>query len=155
MKEPGNVERGVIMDLLSCNPFARVGGLLWEPFFETVVELGRMGHRKETDANDAAFQIRKMQSSMDEHIFKTLTEYQEDAVKLSYRAPNGDLIHSCQSHTWEMFCPSPVSLDKADYPPHTWPLWCNGRQTVYMSEEYSSVHDKVVIKIVVNNHGGK
>jgi len=152
----GSVENGVIADLLSCRPFADCGLFIWDTFLETVIELGRIGHRKDVDANDAAFQIRKMQSAMDEKIFLCLTEADGSVTSITKRDENGKLLwHRCQPQRWQMFCPSPVDLDKSEYPPETWPLWCNGRQTVYMENEYSREADEMVWKVRVQTHGGE
>lgn len=127
----------------------------WDAVAEVLLEFQPLGSRRDVDAEKVAFLIRKLQNAIPEDLFLAVTG--QDAVHLDVtgRTKDGRIIRTNYARDWEHILGSPVDLDKADYPPETWPLWCNGRQTVYLSHEYSPNVGEVRWKIVVNNHGGK
>ena len=49
--------------------------------------------------------------------------------------PSGKKLIKRFSEDWGDLCSSPSSMNEAEYPPHSWPVWCNGKETVYVTKD--------------------
>ena len=134
-----------ILNLIETYAFSRrIGIVNWEPAIEAVLELHRICHRPDTLAKDIAFRVRQLKDAVPENIFFELIGRDEELQIVKATFPNGEKITQRFAGDWSHLFSSRVDLDKSEYPPCSWPVWCNGKETVHVTSD---------CKVRIQKHG--
>ena len=124
-----------ILALLETDAFSkRIGIIHWDAAVESIAALHAICHRSDTSAKDIASHVRRLKDSIPEKIFFELIGRDEKLQIIKTTLPSGKKLIKRFAEDWGDLCSSPGGMDDAQYPPHAWPVWCNGKETVYVTE---------------------
>ena len=126
----------VLLSLLDTNAFSkRIGVIHWSDVIESLTALHAISHRSDTTGKDVANYVQQLSQSMPDEIFFELIGRDEEPLVVKTILPSGEKLTKRFSEDWSDFCSSPNSMNDAEYPPHSWPVWCNGKETVFVTED--------------------
>ena len=124
----------MILSLLESNAFSkRLGIIHWDSVVEAITTLHAICHRSDTSAKEIAHQVQCLKNSMPEQLFFELIGRDEELQVVKTTLPSGQKLIKRFAEDWEDLCSSPSSMNDAQYPPKSWPVWCNGKETVYVT----------------------
>jgi hypothetical protein len=123
-----------ILTLLETDAFSkRIGIIHWDAAVESIAALHAICHRSDTSAKDIASHVRRLKDSIPEKIFFELIGRDEELQIVKTTLPSGQKLIKRFAEDWEDLCSSPSGMNDAQYPPKSWPVWCNGKETVYVT----------------------
>ncbi|MDB4366142.1 hypothetical protein N9Z08_04355 [Pirellulales bacterium] len=125
-----------ILSLLDTHAFSkRIGIIHWDSLVEAITTLHAICHRADTSAKDIARQVQCLKDSMPEQLFFELIGRDEELQIIKATLPSGQKFIKRFAEDWEDLCSSPSSMNDAQYPSKSWPVWCNGKETVFVTED--------------------